>query len=1030
MHTKSFTKKYLVPTTITILSILGYGVLVFAAPNFLTVPIGGYTPGTELDPICPPNSTDCFVKTVVGESTTANNGLTLTGTNVQLGGTLSVNTDINTATKFFSITNPYASTEVGNDGLLTRNWIRKTISPTELTVVGVADLSPFGLDTDTVLLGRLDTLGGPSTRVMITPTAGYISSQATNDLSFDAGNNFSVNAGNNVNITAGSMLATFGVGKTIAFDPGNSVANLSSYSDGFSFNDQDPLSTDINVYLSSNIGTSIAGARQAGTFTAHLDKTWDSGYYNLIDAMNNPHAQLFYGTLDAFNNITDVSRIEANPWEAHLFHQGNMLIVDATGMHSNSDVFLSSYSNVRDDSGTFTPVNFLYTDASGKVSSSPLGSGTAGMWSLTGNAGTIPGTNFIGTTDAQDFVVKINTLETARFGQDGNVSLGLASFATGGDSSFAQGSATASGKSAIAMGYDGTTASGGGSVAIGHSLIASGNFSTAFGTDNFSRSYAEFTSGLFSTDYVPQTTSGYDALDRLFTIGNGNGGLGHNAYTLWKDGSFAYNDDNFQNDAVGTEQNMFYFNYGSHDGLGTAQTKRAIRLGSALNDEWDINSVNVGDSSIALGFSKESKGSLGPIASGNWSFAVGRDSIASESDAVVLGRGSIASGSDSVALGNSNIASGGGSVAFGFDTEASGDYSTALGIEALASGNFSTAFGNSSISLGESSTAFGANSLAAGNFSTAFGGNNTASSFIETVLGISATDYVALDTFDMNGNDRLFTIGNGDVMSIVRSDALTILKDGRTAVAVDNFEANALPLATSVFQVGDGGTGIIGYVDILGSWQTVSDERKKHNIADLAYGLTDLMKLRPVSFAYNRNNQHTIGFLAQQVLPIIPESVGGSDSEGYSMSYATLVPVTVKAIQELNIKLDAIESSAKTVNQSGLVAWFADAANGIESFISKKITTRTLCIADDQGETCVTRAQLNALMGSNATQVITHDDSNTVTDDSSSSVSSTEIVSDTASGSGSSTQEISTPTINEELPLQEQSIQDITEIVQ
>lgn len=40
-------------------------------------------------------------------------------------------------------------------------------------------------------------------------------------------------------------------------------------------------------------------------------------------------------------------------------------------------------------------------------------------WSLTGNAATTPGTNFIGTSDAQDFVIKTNTITQLTFDKDG-----------------------------------------------------------------------------------------------------------------------------------------------------------------------------------------------------------------------------------------------------------------------------------------------------------------------------------------------------------------------------------------------------------------------------------------------------------------------------------------------------------------------------------------------------------------------------------------------------------------------------------
>lgn len=43
------------------MSVVGYGVFVFAA-----APIGGYTPGSTLDPDCTPGSLDCVVAFVAG----------------------------------------------------------------------------------------------------------------------------------------------------------------------------------------------------------------------------------------------------------------------------------------------------------------------------------------------------------------------------------------------------------------------------------------------------------------------------------------------------------------------------------------------------------------------------------------------------------------------------------------------------------------------------------------------------------------------------------------------------------------------------------------------------------------------------------------------------------------------------------------------------------------------------------------------------------------------------------------------------
>lgn len=49
---------------------------------------------------------------------------------------------------------------------------------------------------------------------------------------------------------------------------------------------------------------------------------------------------------------------------------------------------------------------------------------TAAGWSLAGNTGTDPVTNFIGTTDAQDFVLRTNNTEKMRIASGGNVGVG------------------------------------------------------------------------------------------------------------------------------------------------------------------------------------------------------------------------------------------------------------------------------------------------------------------------------------------------------------------------------------------------------------------------------------------------------------------------------------------------------------------------------------------------------------------------------------------------------------------------------
>jgi hypothetical protein len=58
-----------------------------------------------------------------------------------------------------------------------------------------------------------------------------------------------------------------------------------------------------------------------------------------------------------------------------------------------------------------------------RIVETPSGSGTTG-WGLTGNIGTNPSTQFIGTTDAQPLAFKTNNVERMRILNDGKVGVG------------------------------------------------------------------------------------------------------------------------------------------------------------------------------------------------------------------------------------------------------------------------------------------------------------------------------------------------------------------------------------------------------------------------------------------------------------------------------------------------------------------------------------------------------------------------------------------------------------------------------
>ena len=111
------------------------------------------------------------------------------------------------------------------------------------------------------------------------------------------------------------------------------------------------------------------------------------------------------------------------------------------------------------------------------------------------------------------------------------------------------------------------------------------------------------------------------------------------------------------------------------------------------------------------------------------------------------------------------------------------------------------------------------------------------------------------------------------------------------------------------------GTGVWG----AGAYVNGSDERIKENISPLASGLSVVKKLTPVTYRYkeswSKDQSTQTGFIAQELLTALNGEVyvdgvvQQSGSEGYySVAYQNIIPILVKAIQELSAKNDALEA--------------------------------------------------------------------------------------------------------------------------
>lgn len=87
-----------------------------------------------------------------------------------------------------------------------------------------------------------------------------------------------------------------------------------------------------------------------------------------------------------------------------------------------------------------------------------------------------------------------------------------------------------------------------------------------------------------------------------------------------------------------------------------------------------------------------------------------------------------------------------------------------------------------------------------------------------------------------------------------------------------------------------------------------SDARKKENVKTIEDSVTTLEKLRPVTFDWKEGGKADVGFIAQEVKEVYPELVAEDASGHYSVAYTGLVAPLVRAVQQQQEMIRALEA--------------------------------------------------------------------------------------------------------------------------
>ena len=107
------------------------------------------------------------------------------------------------------------------------------------------------------------------------------------------------------------------------------------------------------------------------------------------------------------------------------------------------------------------------------------------------------------------------------------------------------------------------------------------------------------------------------------------------------------------------------------------------------------------------------------------------------------------------------------------------------------------------------------------------------------------------------------------------------------------------------------GGGAVQYVS--GNLAAISDAREKKDIDyTFRYGLDEVNLLKPATFKYISSDESVMGFVAQDVMDIIPDLIStykiSKDEDRFSLKETSIIPILVKAIQELSDKVKDLEN--------------------------------------------------------------------------------------------------------------------------
>ena len=596
--------------------------------------------------------------------------------------------------------------------------------------------------------------------------------------------------------------------------------------------------------------TTIVDASVSGNLTVDGNTTLGNATTDTITATGQFNTDLLPST----DNARDLGSV-ANSWRT-LYCQtsvlgGNLSLAGNTLSSTNTDGDINIVPN-----GTgkvVLPILRLSGSSSGYVglqAAASAGSTTYTFPSADGTAGQVLSTNGSATL----------AWATAAASGVTTFSAGTTGFTP---STATSGVVTLAGTLAIANGGTGqTTATAATNALLPSQAANSGKYLTTDGTNTSWGTVSASPGG--STTQIQYNNAGAFGGSANFTWNNTTSTLTVNSINIGRGGN-------------NIATNMFI---GTAATGATASSLKNVAVGIAA-----LNGVTNGQLNVAVGWN-----ALNGINTGTQNVAIGNNAGA------VLTNASF------------NTAVG----AFALDNATGGSSNVALGYSALTgdvTGSNNTSVGASSgqaLTSGTNNVFVGylAGSAVDVGFSTVAVGGNALRSVVSSGYNVGVGEYAGRDTTGQQntliGWQAGYTLAAGDNNTII----------GYNAVPSSTTASNEITL---------GNSSIATLRCQVTTITALSDARDKKDVQDIPLGVSFVQRLRPVSFVWNTRDGGKVdvpefGFIAQELRQAqtdhgvtLPGLVHDINPERLEAAPGTLIPVLVKAVQELQAQIDDLK---------------------------------------------------------------------------------------------------------------------------